>query len=70
MKNINYEKKIKSRLKMILPPAIGTTIGFVYYKAVGCSSGACPITSNPWISAIYCFGNWAFNFIHEKGELI
>jgi hypothetical protein len=30
---------------------VGGVLGFAYYKLVGCSSGACPITSNPWISS-------------------
>ena len=34
----------------ILLGAIG---GFAYYKFIGCKSGVCPITSNPWISALY-----------------
>lgn len=31
----------------------GGTLGFAYYRFVGCSSGACPLTSNPWISTLY-----------------
>jgi len=27
--------------------------GFLYYQFIGCNSGTCPITSNPWISTIY-----------------
>lgn len=27
-------------------------IGFVYYAFVGCKSGACPLTSSPYISII------------------
>jgi len=40
-------------IRMILGPVSGAVLGFAYYKFVGCSSGACPITSNPWISTIY-----------------
>jgi hypothetical protein len=40
-------------VKMILPPVAGAIFGFVYYKTVGCVTGTCPITSNPWISTIY-----------------
>jgi len=32
---------------------IGGALGFAYYRLVGCASGACPITSNPWTSTIY-----------------
>ncbi len=40
-------------LRMFIGPLIGAAIGFGYYKFIGCASGACPITSNPWISIIY-----------------
>jgi len=39
--------------KSIIPMIIGGILGFSYYKFIGCSSGACPITSNPWISTLY-----------------
>ena len=28
-------------------------LGFLYYKFIGCSSGSCPITSNPMNSTLY-----------------
>ncbi|MBN1351814.1 hypothetical protein JXJ21_20560 [candidate division KSB1 bacterium] len=31
----------------------GAALGFAYYRFIGCSSGVCPITSNPWISTGY-----------------
>jgi phage shock protein E len=31
----------------------GGTAGFAYYYYVGCVSGTCPITSNPYISTAY-----------------
>jgi hypothetical protein len=40
-------------LKIITGIVIGGAFGFTYYKVVGCSTEACPITSNPWISTIY-----------------
>jgi len=40
-------------LKVIIGIVLGAIAGFAYYKFVGCSSGACPITSNPIISTIY-----------------
>ena len=34
--------------------AVGGAVGgFLYYRLVGCASGACPITSNPYISTGY-----------------
>lgn len=40
-------------LKVILGIAIGGALGYLYHKKVGCASGTCPITSNPYISTIY-----------------
>jgi len=31
----------------------GAILGFGYHKLVGCRSGACPITANPYISTLY-----------------
>ena len=36
-----------------LPVLIGATGGFAYYYFIGCVSGTCPITSNPWTSTGY-----------------
>ena len=32
---------------------VGALLGFAYYRFIGCASGSCPITSNPWASMIY-----------------
>ena len=32
---------------------VGGLLGYGIYRFIGCSSGTCPITSNPWISTIY-----------------
>ena len=33
--------------------AAGLAGGYLYYYFVGCRSGYCPITSNPYISVLY-----------------
>ena len=40
-------------LRVAVGGVIGGALGFAYYKFVGCSTGACPLTSNPWISTVY-----------------
>ena len=40
-------------LRLVLGIVLGAAGGFAYYRFVGCSSGACPITGNPYISTIY-----------------
>ncbi|NLB63850.1 MAG: YtxH domain-containing protein [Fibrobacter sp.] len=32
---------------------LGAVAGFVYHKTIGCSTGSCPITANPWSSMAY-----------------
>lgn len=31
----------------------GAVLGLACYKFVGCAGGTCPLTSNPWLSAVY-----------------
>ena len=39
--------------KLVLSVLAGAALGFAYYRLVGCRTGACPITSSPYISTIY-----------------
>jgi hypothetical protein len=32
---------------------LGAMLGYGYYYFIGCRSGVCPITSNPWVSTGY-----------------
>lgn len=36
-----------------IPVALGAIAGFAYYHYIGCASGACPLTGNPWTSTAY-----------------
>lgn len=41
-------------MKYIIGAVIGAAVGyFLLYRLIGCSSGACPITANPYISTVY-----------------
>jgi len=40
-------------LKLALNIVVGAVLGFAYHRVVGCRTGACPITANPYISTIY-----------------
>jgi hypothetical protein len=45
---------IKKRIiKAIIGGVIGAAIGFLYYYFIGCRSGSCAITSNPYFSVLY-----------------
>jgi hypothetical protein len=45
--------RIKKRLKRIVPVLLGAAGGYAYYYYIGCASGACPISSNPYVSTVY-----------------
>ena len=47
------KENIKKWLKPILFTAGGALVGLAYYYFVGCSTGACPLTSNPFITMAY-----------------
>ena len=40
-------------LRIIIGLVAGGGLGFGWYKFVGCSTGTCPLTSNPVVSTIY-----------------
>lgn len=35
-------------LPSVIGMIVGAICGYLYYHFVGCNSGSCPITSNPW----------------------
>ena len=47
------QKRWKRYLPMMILAVVGAIGGFLYYRLVGCVSGACPISSNPYISTVY-----------------
>jgi hypothetical protein len=38
---------------LVLGIGIGGIAGFLFYYFIGCSTGTCPITSNPYGSVLY-----------------
>ncbi len=51
----SFREFIKSSrfLKPLLGVVLGGIGGFLFYYFVGCSSGSCPITGNPYVSIIW-----------------
>ena len=49
LKNINQRVLIKNAIGII----IGGIGGYLYYIKIGCASGTCPLTSNPYISILW-----------------
>jgi len=39
-------------VRLVIGVVVGGIAGYGVYRFIGCSSGACPITSNPWVSTI------------------
>jgi hypothetical protein len=58
---------IKHILKIVEITAGGIG-GFAYYHYVGCESGTCPITSNPYLTVIYgaIMGYLLFDMFKKK----
>lgn len=45
--------KVKKLTIKIIPIMIGSLLGYSYYYFIGCYSGSCPISSNPYFSTLY-----------------
>lgn len=50
---MNIQALLKKHYIRIIGIVAGLTGGYLYYHFVGCNSGTCPITSNPWVSTLY-----------------
>ena len=37
-------------LRPVMGALIGAAVGYAMYRFVGCKSGACPLTANPWVA--------------------
>jgi hypothetical protein len=62
------KKFVKKHLLKMIGSLVGGIGGFAYYHFVGCSSGTCQITSNPYISIIYgkLMGYLLFDMFKKK----
>lgn len=61
----NFLKKNKLGLLGLVVGAIG---GYAYYYFIGCTSGSCPLTSNPYISIGFgaVFGYLLFDMFKKE----
>ncbi len=68
--NIFLQKKLFGRVSYLslIGVIIGTIGGYIYYSQVGCVSGTCAITSNPWMSIAWggAFGYLIFDMFEKK----
>ncbi len=42
-----------SPLKRFGPIVLGGLLGYAFYATIGCRSGSCPISGNPWTATGY-----------------
>ena len=47
------DSKKRRIIKPVLGVVLGGALGYAYYTTIGCATGGCPITSNPWISTFW-----------------
>lgn len=54
-------------LRLAAFSVIGALAGYAYHRIVGCRSGACPITANPYVSTawgalvgFFASGGWPY----------
>ncbi len=40
-------------IRILLFVVGGAVLGFSYQRLIGCRTGTCPITSNPYVSTVY-----------------
>ncbi|MBW7889035.1 MAG: hypothetical protein H3C35_11870 [Bacteroidetes bacterium] len=50
---MEYFKHLNIWYKRAIAGTLGAAAGFAYYYYIGCATGTCPITSNPYISTFY-----------------
>ena len=62
---MNFLSKYKLILIGVL---VGAAAGYAYYYYIGCASGSCAITSNPFRSTAYgmLMGGLAFDMFRKK----
>jgi hypothetical protein len=37
-------------MKAVVGLLVGAAVGYAMYRFVGCKTGACPLTANPWVA--------------------
>ena len=63
------KKREKKWLRPVLFTMGGVLAGLAYYTLVGCSTGTCAITSNPFTSMVYMgLIGWLLSGITETGD--
>jgi len=40
-------------LRIVIGAVAGGLLGFLWYRLVGCPTGTCPLTRNPYVTILY-----------------
>ncbi|WP_321331363.1 DUF6132 family protein [uncultured Bacteroides sp.] len=61
---------IHKNILMLIGVIVGAASGYFYWLYIGCTSGTCPITSSPIISAIWgaVLGGLILSLFQKKGN--
>jgi len=66
---IGVTNTLNTLLKTGLFLSMGACVGYAYYHFIGCASGTCPITSNPYISTGYgAFVGLVLSWAKKEGK--
>ncbi|KAB2827540.1 MAG: DUF6132 family protein [Bacteroidales bacterium] len=67
---MNVQAFLKKHYLKLAGLAVGFAGGYLYYYFIGCNSGTCPITSNPWVSTFYggLIGYLLFDLFKPKAK--
>ncbi len=41
---------MSTAIRAVIGAVIGAALGFAMYRFVGCKTGACPLSANPWVA--------------------
>jgi hypothetical protein len=65
---IQEKKKAKFNFLPVIGAVVGAVAGYIYYLEIGCSSGSCAITSNPYFSMLWgaALGYLVFDLFKKK----
>jgi hypothetical protein len=44
---------VKMIIAIMIGVVVGGALGFTNYRFIGCKTGTCPLSANPWISTLY-----------------
>jgi hypothetical protein len=47
------EERLAMMMRLVIGVVLGGLAGFAVYYFIGCKSGTCPITANPWMSTLF-----------------